>query len=74
MSDSFRFVVKQWQPSLYMTKRNLLSDINSIFDLIGLISPILIKGKIFLQQLWVLKMGWDDPLTTDLQLRWTTQF
>lgn len=72
MSDSFRFIVKHWQPSLHMTKRNLLSDINSIFDPIGLISPVLIKGKIFLQQLWVLKMGWDDPLTADLQLRWTS--
>jgi hypothetical protein len=53
-----------------MTKRSLLSDINRIFDPIGLITPILIRGKIFLQQLWLLKLSWDSILSADLQARW----
>lgn len=69
--DNFRFSVKPWHPPARMTKRSLLSDINSVFDPIGLLSPVLIKGKIFLQQLWMLKLGWDVLLPDELQLRWT---
>jgi len=54
-----------------MTKRSLLSDINSVYDPIGLITPILIKGKIFLQQLWSLKIDWDEVLSDDICSRWT---
>jgi len=54
-----------------MTKRSLLADVNSIYDPIGLISPILIKGKIFLQQLWSLKLDWEEVLSDDLCSRWT---
>lgn len=54
-----------------MTKCGLLSDINSIYDPIELITPILIKGKIFLQQLWSLKIDWDEALSDDICSRWT---
>jgi len=37
---------------------------------LGLLTPVLIKGKIFLQQLWTLKLGWDSPLSTDFVSRW----
>lgn len=43
-----------------MTKRILLFDVNIIHDPIDLICPVTIKGKIFIQQLWRFKMGWDD--------------
>jgi len=46
-TDSFRFVIKPWTPPKRMTKRSLLPDINSIYDPIRLITPVLIKGKIF---------------------------
>eukprot|EP00102_Acyrthosiphon_pisum_P012037 XP_008181027.1 PREDICTED: uncharacterized protein LOC103308777 [Acyrthosiphon pisum] len=70
-TDSFRFTLKEWSPPASMTKRSLLSDINSVYDPIGLISPVLIKGKIFIQQLWSLKMSWDQVLSEDLQSRWS---
>jgi len=70
-ADSFRFNLKNWSPPSSMTKRSLLSDINSVYDPIGLISPVLIKGKIFIQQLWSLKMSWDQILSEDLQAKWS---
>ncbi|XP_022168208.1 uncharacterized protein LOC111032244 [Myzus persicae] len=70
ITDTFHFSVKDWSPPAFMTKRSLLSDINSIYDPIGLITPVLIVGKIFLQQLWTFKLGWDDILSKDLQARW----
>jgi len=54
-----------------MTKRSHLLDINSLYDPIGLISPVLIKGKIFIQQLWSLKMSWDQVLFQELHSKWS---
>ncbi|CAI6368824.1 unnamed protein product [Macrosiphum euphorbiae] len=70
ITDQFRFTFKHWSPPLNMTKRTLLSDINSVYDPIGLISPVLILGKIFIQQLWGMKMSWDDIIPSELQARW----
>lgn len=70
-SDNFLFLVKQWCPLSRMTKRSLLSDISKVFNPIGLVSPVLIRGKIFLQQLWSLKISWDEVLSEDLRNRWT---
>jgi len=67
--DCFRFVFKDFDPAEEMSKRSLLFDISKIFDPLGLLTPVLIKGKIFLQ-LWVIKLGWDSPLSSNLQSRW----
>lgn len=64
-ADSFHFTLKNWSPLVSMTKRSLISVINRVYDPIGLISPILIKGKIFIQQLWSLKMSYDQVLSED---------
>ncbi|XP_008185445.1 uncharacterized protein LOC103310093 [Acyrthosiphon pisum] len=50
-----------------MLKRSLLADINKVFDPLGFISPVLAKGKIFVQQLSLLKLGWDTRLPKELQ-------
>lgn len=52
MSDKFRFTIKPCTPPKKMTKRSLLSDMHSFYDPLGILSPVFIKGKIFLQQLW----------------------
>lgn len=45
-----------------LSKRTIASEIAKLYDPLGLISPILIKAKSILQELWLLKSGWDDPL------------
>lgn len=52
------------------TKRMLLSDLNKIFDPLGFLTPVFIKGKIFLQQLWQMKTEWDKPLSVEIKERW----
>jgi hypothetical protein len=54
------------------TKRNVLSKIASTFDPLGLVSPVVIKAKIFMQLLWLHKLGWDDELTPDLKEKWVS--
>lgn len=40
----------------------------------GWISPIIITGKMFMQQLWLNKCGWDDPLPQQLSSSITAYF
>ena len=37
----------------------------SVFDPMGLFSPILLKGKIFIQSLWNKHLDWDDAISND---------
>ncbi|XP_073835822.1 uncharacterized protein [Musca autumnalis] len=39
-------------------------------DLLGILSPIIIRCKILLQELWVQNIGWDDPLNDHLKALW----
>lgn len=58
--------------SIPRTKRTILSTISKLFDPLGWVTPVTIAAKIFMQQLWRLKLDWDDVLP-DQQLRqWTT--
>ncbi|XP_070854707.1 uncharacterized protein [Drosophila suzukii] len=52
------------------TKRQVLSDVSRIFDPLGLLAPIVIQFKIIFQKLWLLNLGWDDPLPTKLGDNW----
>lgn len=40
---------------LPVTKRNILSQIASLFDPLGLVGPIVIRAKILMQKLWQLQ-------------------
>ncbi|KAJ8964268.1 hypothetical protein NQ317_005509 [Molorchus minor] len=42
------------------TKRNLLSELARVFDLVGFIAPVTFFTKHLIQQLWVLGIEWDD--------------
>lgn len=45
--DEFRFNVIPTSVRSKLTKRNLLSDLNKVFDPIGFICPILVEGRYF---------------------------
>lgn len=70
LADQFQFNITPRTDKMHLTKRMILSDLNRIFDPLGFISPVLIKGKIFLQQMWTMKMGWDTKLPKEIQEKW----
>jgi hypothetical protein len=45
-----------------VTKRIILTVTSQIFDPFGLIGPVIMKAKIILQQLWAVKLGWDEAV------------
>lgn len=57
-------------PSRALSKRQLLSEVSKVFDPLGFCSPVTIRGKILLQQVWKLKLGWDDPLPSEFTCTW----
>ncbi|XP_046480980.1 uncharacterized protein [Neodiprion pinetum] len=68
-SDSLRFKAKVFASPTF-TKRSVLSEISQVYDPLGCISPVIIRAKILIQELWLLKVGWDDPLPSDVVTRW----
>ena len=44
------------------TKKEILSDTSRTFDILGWITPAVLPMKVLFQELWQLKIGWDDEL------------
>ena len=69
ISDCITMVVSKKYPielsSWKATKRNFLSALVAIFDPLGLIAPLVLPGKLLLQQLWLNKVGWDELLSKE---------
>ncbi|XP_070526960.1 uncharacterized protein [Cardiocondyla obscurior] len=69
-TDEFHFSVNKADKATY-TKRSIASDIARIYDPLGLSAPVIITAKIILQEIWALKLGWDEPICTNLHQKWT---
>ncbi|XP_062701379.1 uncharacterized protein LOC134285171 [Aedes albopictus] len=70
-SDDFCFAFPEWRSnSSSITKRSVHSDAACFFDPLGLVGPVVVQAKIFIQRLWLLKCDWDDPLEESLQEMW----
>ena len=52
------------------TRRGILSTINSLFDPLGCVCPVLIKGKILLRELMQHTTDWDEPLPAERRHEW----
>lgn len=52
------------------TKRAIVSLVGRFYDPLGLLSPIVIQFKVFLQEMCAMKMSWDQPLSGELLRRW----
>lgn len=69
-TDEFQFKVHQEDIKKIDTKRTLLSDISRLFDPLGLLAPVIITAKIFLQRLWQEGYDWDQQLSGSLKNDW----
>ena len=45
-----------------LTRRGILSTVSSIYDPLGIASPFVLEGKLILQRLCQLNLGWDESL------------
>ena len=56
--------------SIPVTKRSVLSEVSKLFDPIGWLSPVIIRAKVLIQNLWLLGSNWDDPIPKELAESW----
>ncbi|XP_055604233.1 uncharacterized protein LOC129752485 [Uranotaenia lowii] len=69
-TDLFHFRPPKWSSAAIITKRIVLSDASKLFDPLGLVGPVIVQAKIFIQSLWQIQCGWDEPLAESMQNFW----
>lgn len=66
--DSFTYEIRDFPPP--PRKRDLLSQIASVFDPLGILAPVVVSAKILMQDVWRTKIGWNDALPSEIRQRW----
>ena len=57
-----------------LTRRRLLEQVMGLFDPLGLLSPFLLKAKVYLRETLVEKLGWDDSISSTMASKWIEFF
>ena len=52
------------------TRRGILAVVASLYDPLGLIAPFTLTGKQILQKTCNKGMGWDEPVSDEIQVQW----
>ncbi|XGW22651.1 hypothetical protein V3C99_005119 [Haemonchus contortus] len=53
-----------------LTKRDVVSQLNSIYDPIGIVGPITIRLKQLMREIYESGVGWNEPIPERLAVRW----
>jgi hypothetical protein len=69
-TDEFLFAPSEVDVRQSYTKREVLSHIAKLFDPAGWLAPFVVRAKIFMQEIWLQNLGWDEKLPHDLQQNW----
>jgi hypothetical protein len=48
----------------------VLRGISATYDPLGFITPLTIPARMLIQEIWKLKLDWDDPIPFELIERW----
>ncbi|XP_068210596.1 uncharacterized protein [Palaemon carinicauda] len=67
-TDEFLFQLSSENKPI--TRRGRLSTVNSIYDPLGFLAPIIIHGKLLLRKLVSETVDWDQPLSDETATEW----
>ena len=68
--DRFFYVHRYVLHDAAVTKRSILRQISSLYDPMGLIAPVIMKGRMLFQEVTRLGLHWDDPVPEDIASKW----
>lgn len=68
--DQFSFTYDASKHTTNLTKREIVRQMAEFYDPIGQVQPVMVIGKILIQTLWLLKVGWDDDIPDDIKSKW----
>ncbi|VDP05813.1 unnamed protein product [Heligmosomoides polygyrus] len=68
MSSAVKLLGLRWNP-----EADTIHAFASTFDPLGLLTPIFIKARVFIQDLWLTAHSWDDLSDQDLITMWNRQ-
>ncbi|XP_055527686.1 uncharacterized protein LOC129720258 [Wyeomyia smithii] len=69
-SDRFMFKILTLHSQCVITKRVVVSEMSRLFDPIGLLGPVVINAKMFVQTLWAEHLPWDAELSEEFKQWW----
>ena len=70
-TDSFYYVNRPLVDVVSnVTRRSILKQVSSMYDPLGLITPIVLKGRMIFQAVVRLKLQWDEPVPGPLSDKW----
>ena len=70
ITDTMSLAPKSLPSSNIVSKRSILQDSSQIYDPLGWVTPVTVRAKILLQEIWQMKCSWDTPLDQDLCEKW----
>ena len=65
-SDKLQFVGSDYEKHKEWTMREMSSRASKLFDPLGLMTPLVLEGKLLLQGLWKLGLDWDDQVPDEI--------
>lgn len=68
--DYFRYQLTENIEDRAPTKRYIVSSVAKLYDPNGWISPVVVLGKMLIQEIWESGCDWDTIVSGDLQSKW----
>ncbi|XP_053685762.1 uncharacterized protein LOC128735296 [Sabethes cyaneus] len=68
--DMFKFKVPVLPNLTAVTKRIVVSEMSQLFDPLGLLGPVVMNAKMFIQTLWAADWSWDSELSEESSTWW----
>ena len=69
-NDKLSVVTPTSKKNHQLTKRNILSELASVYDPTGLISPAHLIGKILYREICESRILWDEAVPQTIKLKW----
>lgn len=69
-ADIIQYSICNFKNNFLFNKRKILSTICQIYDPLGLLGPVITFAKLIIQELWRMKLSWDEEVPEKVKNLW----